>query len=156
MLAKIASARASQNLGAEVKSMKFSLPLCMVLMAGSLIPAAALAAGDVSCVSGQFAATVESGKPSGDASAIASQRKATYFVDVANPGSPTQVTLVWKLDGKEVQRQSLDVGTSPHWHTWGSRPLGKATQIDVEVLDPSGASLKTDSLSLAQPSAPSS
>ena len=150
MVAKMGSARASQNLGAEVKSMKFSLPLCMVLMAGSLIPAAALAAGDVSCVSGQFASSVESGKPQGDSSAIASQHKATYFVDISNPGSPTQVTLVWKLDGKEVQRQSLDVGTSPHWHTWGSRPLGKATQIDVEVLDPSGASLKTDSLTLTQ------
>ena len=136
--------------------MKFSLPLCMVLMAGSLIPAAALAAGDVSCVSGQFAAQVESGKPTGDSSAIASEHKATYFVDISNPGAPTQVTLVWKLDGKEVQRQSLDVGTSSHWHTWGSRPLGKATQIDVEVLDPSGASLKTDSLTLSQAAAPSS
>lgn len=150
MLAKVDSARASQNLGAEVQSMKFSLPLCMVMMAGSLIPAAALAAGDVSCVSGQFAASVESGKPTGDASAIASQHKATYFLDISNPGAPTQVTLVWKLDGKETQRQSLDVGTSSHWHTWASRPLGRATHVDVEVLDLSGASLKTDSLTLAQ------
>ncbi|HEX7665700.1 MAG TPA: hypothetical protein VF407_14335 [Polyangiaceae bacterium] len=136
--------------------MKRSLPLCMVLMALSLVPAAALAANDVSCVSGQFAGSIEGGKPQGDASAIASAHKATYFVDVSNPGAPTQVTLVWKLDGKEVQRQSLDVGTSSHWHTWGSRPIGNAQTIDVELLDPSGASLKTDSLSLASPSAPSS
>jgi len=128
--------------------MKKSLPLCMVLMALSLVPAAALAAGDVSCVSGQFAEHVEGGKPQGDASAIASSHKATYFVDVANPGAPTQVTLVWKLDGKEVQRQSLDVGTSAHWHTWGSRPIGKAQTVDVELLDPSGASIKTDSLTI--------
>ncbi len=120
----------------------------MVLMALSLVPAAALAASDVSCVSGQFADHVEGGKPQGDASAIAASHKATYFIDVSNPGAPVQLTLVWKLDGKEVQRQSLDVGTSSHWHTWGSRPIGKAQTIDVELLDPSGASLKTDSLSL--------
>jgi hypothetical protein len=46
-----------------------------------------------------------------------------------------------------VQRQSLDVGRSPHWHTWGIRPLGGAHKVDVEVLDASGHSLKTDSLS---------
>ena len=129
--------------------MKFSLPLCMVLGLASLVPAVALADGDVSCVSGQFSAQVDHGKPQGGADDIAANKKATYFVDVANPGAPTQVTLVWSLDGKEVQRQSLDVGTSPHWHTWGSRPLGNAKDIQVELLDASGGSLKTDSMSLS-------
>ncbi len=129
--------------------MKLSLPLCMMMMLGSLVPAVALADGDVSCVSGQFAEQVDHGKPEGGVAEIASAKKATYFVDVANPGAPTQVTLVWSLDGKEVQRQSLDVGTSAHWHTWGSRPLGNAKDIQVEVLDASGGSLKTDSMSLA-------
>jgi hypothetical protein len=70
-----------------------------------------------------------------------------YAVDIANPGEATQVTLVWTLDGHEVQRQSLDVGHSGRWHTWGIRPLGNAKKIDVEVLDASGRSLKTDSVS---------
>ena len=128
--------------------MKVSLPLCMMLMMASLVPAVALADGDVSCVSGQFAQQVENGKPEGGASEIAAAKKATYFVDVANPGAPTQVTLVWSLDGREVQRQSLDVETAPHWHTWGSRPLGNAKDIQVELLDASGGSLKTDSMSI--------
>jgi hypothetical protein len=129
--------------------MKFSLPLCMMLTMASLVPAVALADGDVSCVSGQFSAAVDHGKPQGGADEIATAKRATYFVDVANPGAPTQVTLVWSLDGKEVQRQSLEVGTSPHWHTWGSRPLGNAKDIQVELLDASGGSLKTDSMSLS-------
>ncbi|MEO8877936.1 MAG: hypothetical protein ABI461_20250 [Polyangiaceae bacterium] len=128
--------------------MKFSLPLCMMMMLGSLVPAVALAQGDISCVAGQFAEQVDHGKPSGGAEEMAASKRATYFVDVANPGAPTQVTLVWTLDGKEVQRQSLDVGSAPHWHTWGSRPLGNAKDIRVELLDASGASLKTDSMSL--------
>lgn len=148
MSLSLGSARSLQNVGAEVPSMKFSLPLCMMMMGLSLIPAVALAQGDVSCVAGQFAEQVEHGKPEGGAPEIVAARRATYFVDVANPGAPTQVTLVWSLDGKEVQRQSLDVGSAPHWHTWGSRPTGNAKAIQVELLDASGASLKTDALSL--------
>jgi hypothetical protein len=102
----------------------------------------------VTCVAGQFADHIDGGKPVGDAKSIAEARKATYWVDMANTGEPTQVTLVWKFDGQEVQRQSLDVGKSPHWHTWGSRPLGTASTIDVQVLDASGTSLKEDSLSI--------
>ena len=101
--------------------------------------------GAVTCVSGQFGDHVESGRAAGDTAASA--KKAVYDVDIANSGAPTQVTLVWTLDGHEVQRQSLDVGTSPHWHTWGMRPIGNAKKIDVEVLDASGKSLKTDTVS---------
>jgi hypothetical protein len=104
------------------------------------------ASPSVSCVSGQFGDHVESGKAAGDAGSIFAAKKAVYWVDIANAGAATQVTLVWTLDGKEVQRQSLDVGTSPHWHTWGTRPLGGAQKVDIEVLDAAGHSLKTDSL----------
>jgi hypothetical protein len=54
------------------------------------------------------------------------------------------VTLVWKLDGTEVTRQSLDVGRSPRWRTWGSCGTRKAHTIEVEILDAEGHSLKTD------------
>ncbi len=101
----------------------------------------------VSCVSGQFGDHVDDGHAAGDAAAIFAAKKAVYWVDMANAGEATQVTLVWTLDGHEVQRQSLDVGRSPHWHTWGIRPLGNARKVDVEVLDASGRSLRTDTVS---------
>jgi hypothetical protein len=101
----------------------------------------------VTCVSGQFGDHVESGRAAGDTAGIFNSKKAVYDVDIANSGAPTQVTLVWTLDGHEVQRQSLDVGTSPHWHTWGMRPIGNAKKVDVLVLDASGKSLKTDTVS---------
>ena len=105
-----------------------------------------------SCTNAQFADHLEAGKPVGDAASIETAKKAVYWVDVANTGAPTQVTLVWSLDGQEVQRQLLDVGTSAHWHTWGARPVGKASQVSVKLLRADGTTLKEDALML--PSAP--
>jgi hypothetical protein len=113
-----------------------------------LTPAFALADGDVTCVRGAFADHVEQGKPAGDSAAIATANRAVYGVDIANGGDATQITLVWKLDGAEVQRQTLDVGHSPHWHTWGMRPLGHAKTVDVDVLDASGKVIQHDSMSV--------
>ncbi|WP_394841818.1 DUF2914 domain-containing protein [Pendulispora brunnea] len=119
----------------------------------SLIPAAAHADGGVSIVSSQFTDRVEGGKPVGDAKSVAGARKVVYWIDAANTGDPAQITLVWTVDGKEVQRQSLDVGHAPHWRTWGSRPVGGAKSISVRILDAAGTSLKEDSVSLeAKPS----
>jgi hypothetical protein len=102
----------------------------------------------VSCVDGRFGDHVEKGRAEGDAKGIVTANKAVYSVDVANTGEPTQVTLVWSIDGKEVQRQSLDVGHAPHWRTWGWRPAGHAKSIEVRVLDSAGAELRKDSITL--------
>ncbi len=132
----------------SVSSVPFAvLAAGLVALAPSLAHADDAPATTVSFVSGQFGDHVEQGKPAGDTTAIFTAKKAVYGVDVANGGEPTTVTLVWTLDGKEVQRQSLDVGRSPHWHTWGMRPLGDAKKVDVEILDASGHSLKTDTVS---------
>ncbi len=103
-------------------------------------------APSVACVAGEFGDHVDQGRASGDSAAIFAAKKAVYWLDVANAGEPTQVTLVWTLDGREVQRQSLDVGRSGHWHTWGMRPLGDAKRVEVTVLDAAGHTLKTDSI----------
>jgi hypothetical protein len=42
---------------------------------------------------------------------------------VRNLGAPTQVTLVWSLEGVEHWRVTLDVGTSPRWRTWARRRI---------------------------------
>lgn len=119
-----------------------------VLFLGLTVSNARAEDAAVTCVTGQFADHVEQGKPVGDAASIAAAKKAVYWVDMGNTGDATQVTLVWKVDGKEVQRQTLDVGHSPHWHTWGGRPLGGAKAVEVQVQDSAGATLKEDSLSL--------
>jgi len=85
----------------------------------------------VSVVDGKFGDHVEGGRVVGDGGSALAAKKAVYWIDAANPGAATQVTLVWTIDGAEVQRQSLDVGTSPHWHTWGIRPLGSGRKVDV-------------------------
>jgi hypothetical protein len=106
-------------------------------------------AAAISVVDAKFADHVEAGKPAGDAKSIATAHKAIYWVDAANAGEAAQLTLVWKIDDKEVQRQSLDVGRSPHWHTWGSRPLpAGAKTVSVQVLDAAGKSLKEDAITL--------
>jgi hypothetical protein len=101
--------------------------------------------GEVVVVKSQFTAKVESSMPV-DTIDLAHDHAATYWVVVKNTKAPTHVTLVWKLDGKEVTRQSLDVGISPAWKTWGSASLRGAKSVEVDVLDESGNVLKVDTL----------
>jgi hypothetical protein len=102
----------------------------------------------LTCLEGKFADHVDQGRPAGDAKGIAAAHKAIYWVDLANSGDPTQVTLVWTIDGKEVQRQLLGVGHSDHWRTWGSHKVGDSQRIDVRVLDAAGKPLREDSVTL--------
>jgi hypothetical protein len=115
------------------------------------LPLTAFADGDenVSVVRAQFTNKVEASKPTGDGGTIASGQVATYWLEVSNPKDATQITLVWKLDGAEQGKQTLDIGHAPHWRTWGSWPTKKAHTIEVQVLDKDGHELKTESLTPA-------
>jgi hypothetical protein len=104
--------------------------------------------GAISVVNGQFTDKIEAHKPVGDAASIKSGQVATYWVEVSNPGDAQPITLVWKLDGAEAGKQTLDVGHAPHWRTWGSFPTKKAHSIEVHVLDKDGHELRADTLSL--------
>jgi serine/threonine-protein kinase len=102
----------------------------------------------VTCLDGRFGDHVANGQPSGDARGILAARKAVYWIELANRGRATHVTLVWRIDGREVQRQTLDVGRGPRWRTWGARRIEGAREIEVQVLDAAGHPLKVDSLAL--------
>jgi serine/threonine-protein kinase len=102
----------------------------------------------LACLDAKFTDRIEGGQPAGDARGIAAARKAIYWIDFANRGRPTRVTLVWTIDGKEVQRQTLHVGHAPHWRTWGVRAVGDGHEIGVQVLDEAGNALKQDSVTL--------
>lgn len=123
-----------------------SLALTTLVM--TALPLTALADDGVSVVRGQFTNKVEASKPVGDAASIASGQIATYWVEVSNPKEATQITLVWKVDGAEAGKQTLDVGHAPHWRTWGSWPTKKAHALEVQVLDKDGKELQKETLSL--------
>jgi hypothetical protein len=136
---------------ASTMTRQFLVATLVVSSFSFLAPAAQAddtSATSVSVVRSQFTDKVENHLPVGDASALAQDKIATYWVEMNNPGEATEVTLVWKLDGTEVTRQSLDIGRAPHWRTWGTCPTRKAHAIDVEVLDKEGHSLKTDTAKL--------
>ena len=133
----------------SLAALAFALALApVVARAADDAPAPTPAPSSVACVDGRFGDHVEKGRAEGDAKAIVAANKVVYSVDVANTGEPSQVTLVWSVDGKETQRQSLDVGHAPHWRTWGWRPSGHAKSIEVRVLDASGAELRKDAIAL--------
>ncbi len=109
------------------------------------LSAAAAQADGVTIVRGQFAARVERGQPVGDASSLATAFPLVYWVEARNAGAPAQVTFVWSVDGRPVQRQTLDVGRAPRWRTWAFLPRRAAGHaIQVTVLDAAGATLHTD------------
>jgi hypothetical protein len=118
-------------------------------MAFSLATFAAQAdAGDVSVVRSQFTDKVEQSLPVAGADQLGQAARVTYWVAVRNAKEPTTITLVWKLDGHESGRQTLDIGTSVSWKTWGSHARFGAKSIEVDVLDKSGATIKTDTVTL--------
>jgi hypothetical protein len=102
--------------------------------------------GTVSVVRSQFTDKVEHSSPVATPDQLAQSSRVTYWVAVKNDKAPTTITLVWKLDGKEAGRQSLDIGTSPAWKTWGTHARMGAKTIEVDVLDSTGATIKTDTL----------
>lgn len=114
------------------------------------LPAIAHADGStLSVVRSQFTDKVEQSNPVAGADALGHPSRVTYWVAMKNDAAPTTVTLVWKLDGHEAGRQSLDVGTSPAWKTWGTHWVGGAKSVEVDVLDATGATVKTDTLALS-------
>jgi hypothetical protein len=104
--------------------------------------------GDVAVVRSQFTDKVEQSNPVAGSDQLAQATHVTYWVAVNNPKEATTITLVWKLDGHEAGRQTLDVGTSPSWKTWGSHARFGSKSIEVDVLDKSGTTIKTDTLSI--------
>ena len=102
---------------------------------------------EVEVVKSQFTDKVESSNPVAGSDQLSSATRVTYWVAVKNTKEPTTITLVWKLDGQEAGRQTLDVGTSPSWKTWGAHARGNAKSIEVDVLDKSGTQVKSDTLS---------
>ncbi|MFO0669083.1 MAG: hypothetical protein U0235_05545 [Polyangiaceae bacterium] len=115
---------------------------CVSATALSAPPARAEALSDVEVVASQFADKVDSGAVVGDGK---SSPVVTYVV-WAKSGGPSEVVLVWSADGKERARQTLEVGRSPKWRTWGMAPAGSAKSIEVRVLDAAGRELKKDVL----------
>jgi hypothetical protein len=108
----------------------------------------------VAVVRSQFTDKVEHSNPVAGADQLGQASRVTYWVSVKNPSDPTTITLVWKLDGHESGRQTLDVGTSPAWKTWGTHATFGAKSVEVDVLDKAGTTVKTDTLAIG-PSASS-
>ena len=111
------------------------------LVSAVLLCSATAWSDGVSVVRGQFTDAVVAGRPQGDAAA---SRQVVYWMEVANTGAPAAVTVVWKIDGHEVRRQTLDVGHAPRWRTWATFRRNGARAVEVQVLDAAGASLHTD------------
>lgn len=116
----------------------------MSLVSAVLLCSATAWSDGVSVVRGQFTDHVVGGRPQGDAASAAASREVVYWMEVANAGAPAAVTVVWKVGGREVLRQSLDVGRAPRWRTWATLRRNGARAVEVQVLDAAGASLHTD------------
>ncbi|MBI5517487.1 MAG: DUF2914 domain-containing protein [Deltaproteobacteria bacterium] len=114
----------------------------------SLSLLASEAQAQVTVVRGQFTDRVERSMPVGAPESLASAREAVFWLELRNQGTPTQVTLVWRVDGHEVQRQTLDVGRGSRWRTWGRRRISSARSMQVEVLDAEGHSLHRGEVTL--------
>jgi hypothetical protein len=140
----------AKPLRTEVITMSRLFAAGFVALAVASLPIVANAQeGDaISVQNAQFTDKIESHKPIGDASTLKSGQVVTYWVEVNNPNEAQPITLVWKLDGVEAGKQTLDVGHAPHWRTWGSFPSRKAHAIEVHVLDKDGHELRADTLNL--------
>lgn len=66
-----------------------------------------------------FTRAVVERQPQGEVQNVPIDGHRVYgFIEVLNRGAPRQLAMVWRLEGKQVARFSLDVGSSPRWRTW--------------------------------------
>ena len=63
---------------------------------------------------------------------------------VKNEEAPSQVTMVWRHEGKVRSRVTLDVGISSGWRTWSRKTIKAkdAGQWVVDVMAPDGTRLE--------------
>ncbi|MDP3278155.1 MAG: DUF2914 domain-containing protein [Deltaproteobacteria bacterium] len=117
------------------------------LLIVSLSPSASAA---VRIVRGQFAGSIEAGRPVGDVAAAGASRATTgmisYFVVASNSGALETLTLEWSVNGRVVRSQTLDVGRAPRWRTWGMHRVGRSGAVSIRVLDAAGTVLHQDTL----------
>lgn len=117
-----------------------SLSVCVTLAAASSF------ADGVTVRRGQFTDRVERGAPVAPPAELPRGGRVLYWVEASNPGAPAQITLVWRVGGREVTRQELEVGHAPRWRTWGALPRRGSGTVEVRVLDASGAEIHRDRL----------
>ena len=87
---------------------------------------------------------IESRKPVGVSDRFrADVGKLACWIKIRNDGDPTELTVVWRFDDNETQRQTVEVGTSPRWRSWTrQRVWGKFSgDWSCEVLTDDGESL---------------
>lgn len=101
---------------------------------------------DIAVRRGQFTDRVERGAPVAPASELGGARRIMYWIEASNAGAPAELTLVWRVGGREVNRQTLSVGRSPRWRTWAVLARRGAGAVEVRVLDASGEVIHQDRL----------
>jgi len=69
------------------------------------------------------------------------------WMNARNSGEPSEVTVIWSLDGRERSRYTAKIGQSPRWRTWSRITLRDRSRgaWTVTVLDQSGETLATAS-----------
>ncbi|MEO1273560.1 MAG: DUF2914 domain-containing protein [Myxococcota bacterium] len=69
--------------------------------------------------------------------------KLACWLKIRNDGDPTDITVVWRFDDSEVQRQTVSVGKSRRWRSWTRQRIwGKFSgSWSCEVLTEEGVSL---------------
>ena len=92
-----------------------------------------------------IALSVEKRVPVDAAERFTVGQKVWAWVSVKNLGEASNLTMLWKHDGKVKSRVTLEVGTSKRWRTWSRRTMrAKDTGAwTVEVLDASGQLIET-------------
>ncbi len=77
-------------------------------------------------VDNAMATAIKDREPVGVADHFTTDDKVLWaWIKVKNHKDPSQITMVWRHEGKERSRITLDVGTSPRWRTWSRKSIGK-------------------------------
>jgi Protein of unknown function (DUF2914) len=134
-----------QHRRAVTEALMKNLSATLFALTATLLTATALADG-ITIRRGQFTDRVERGAPVTAPADLPPTGRLVYWVEAANTGDAGQVTLVWRVGGAEVSRQSLDIGRGSRWRTWGVLLRRRAGNVEVQVLDAAGQVIHSDRL----------
>jgi hypothetical protein len=68
--------------------------------------------------------------------------KVTVWAAIRNPGSPSDIKMVWFANDSEVSSMDIHIGESWRWRTWGKINVWEG-DWKVEIQDEAGTVLKT-------------
>lgn len=105
--------------------------------------ATATASGGAQVIEARTASGVEEREPVDVSDTFSANDTVTLWMAVRSAEGPTNLDVVWSVNGNEIHTYNIEVGQSWRWRTWAQMRVARAGDWNVEIRDGNGTALET-------------